>query len=367
MSNTQENVVKPKDGENKKFDFNKFNKIPIFKVLDYFGLKYRISNESKGEFKLFWDNEWKNAYGWNFKKNVISDFSQDRPKGHPYMFIKEYIEYTKDERKPFDIAKELLNWISENEVCSISWEQVSFDWNNNDMDSTEKTHSSINWMYADVSGKKEKYKVPQNVIQKLEERGIKEQTIQWEEIYFWEFDWNNKYHKGKLAIFAKNGNNEVCGCKLRDLFATDPKYKSIQVPNSRSGLFYNSISIGYDKVFLCEGEMDYLILKQCWFVNVLWNMGWVMCFKKDWIELFKNKDGSMKETFVMYDFDSAGKKWTEKVLRIMEKEFWKDKVNMKVMKLWKEGQDINDIYLELKEKGMSDTEIGMKIYKSFKK
>lgn len=342
------------------FDFKKFDKIPILKVLNYFWLKYRISNKSTWEFKLFWDNEWKNAYGWNFKKNIISDFSQDRPKGSPYVFIKQYLKYIKDNRNPFDVAKELLNWVTESDVCQIDWKTYSIDY-------TEKTHPSIKFMYADISWNKEKYKVPQNVIKKLEERWIKEQTIEWEEIYFWKFDWNSKYHKWKLVFFAKNGDGEICWCKLRDLFATDPKYKSIQIPNSRSGLFYKSVSIGYNKIFLCEGEMDYLILKQCGFVNVLWNMGWVMCFKKDWIKLFKNKDGTPKEIFIMYDIDDAGKKWTEKVIKIMEKEFWKDKVNIKVMKLWKKGQDINDIYLELKNKGLSDIEIWKKIYKSFKK
>jgi DNA primase len=162
-------------------------------------------------------------------------------------------------------------------------------------------------------------------------------------------------------FFSRNWKKNFVWIKLRNLYATDKKYKSINVRNSRVWLFFNPDFSDNETVFLCEWEMDYFILKQLNFWNVIANMWGVSSFMEDWLALFENKD-----IYILYDRDTPWINWMMRVKEIIEKKIPGKYKSINYLDFWEQWEDINDIYLRLKREWLSDKEIWKKIFENMK-
>jgi DNA primase len=81
----------------------------------------------------------------------------------------------------------------------------------------------------------------------------------------------------------------------------DAKYTS--VTGSRAGLFNADCLWSTDKVVICEGEIDAMLLTQAGFPAVSSTSG-AGTFKEDWAKLFSH----VNQIWIMYDNDEAGRK-----------------------------------------------------------
>ncbi len=94
------------------------------------------------------------------------------------------------------------------------------------------------------------------------------------------------------------------GCKRRQSEiddGVDAKYTS--VAGSRAGLFNADCLWHTDKVVICEGEIDALLLNQ-WGYPAVSSTAGAGTFKAEWAQLF----GHVRQIWILYDNDDAGRK-----------------------------------------------------------
>lgn len=108
--------------------------------------------------------------------------------------------------------------------------------------------------------------------------------------------------------------------------------KSLAV--NSTGLLYNPWELNNDQIIICEGEIDYMILKIIWFTSVIWNLGWVQSN----IESIKILTKECKELVSFYDNDKA---WREANIKLI-KELWRDIICVKYPT--EDKVDINDLF-----------------------
>lgn len=138
------------------------------------------------------------------------------------------------------------------------------------------------------------------------------------------FDWKDK---------------NVVWCKLRrcDWNWVKLKWSSDYVKSKtvwKSWFIFDEIN--QEQMILCEGEVDWLILKMLWFKGVIWNLGWVS-FKRNLKTILKD----VKTIISFYDHDSAGLKANKDLSEYLNRP-------VKAVKYpnleWIEKYDVNDLF-----------------------
>jgi len=92
----------------------------------------------------------------------------------------------------------------------------------------------------------------------------------------------------------------------------DAKYTS--VTGSRAGLFNADVLWNTDKVVICEGEIDAMLLTQWGFPAVSSTAG-AGTWKADWVKLFS----SVQKIWILYDNDEAGRKGSSLVFSTLRR------------------------------------------------
>lgn len=91
-------------------------------------------------------------------------------------------------------------------------------------------------------------------------------------------------------------------------------HKYTSVTGSRSGLFNADVLWNTDKVVICEGEIDAMLLTQWGFPAVSSTAG-AGTWKADWVKLFS----SVRQIFILYDNDAAGRTGSSLVFATMRR------------------------------------------------
>ena len=140
-------------------------------------------------------------------------------------------------------------------------------------------------------------------------------------------------YKDTLIFPCYNEDFELKGVKLRTTDLTKFKdIKSFAVKNT--GLLYNPNDLDNEQIILCEGEVDYMILKILWFTSVIWNLGWVQSN----IESIKKLTKEAKVIVSFYDNDKAWQLANQKLIEELKRE-------VKCVKYpIDEKVDINDLF-----------------------
>lgn len=105
------------------------------------------------------------------------------------------------------------------------------------------------------------------------------------------------------------------GCKRRQSEINDgidAKYTS--VTGSRAGLFNADCLWTTDKVVICEGEVDSMLLNQWQFPSVTSTAG-AGTFKEQWVDMFSH----IGKIWILYDNDEAGRKGEQLVHSILRR------------------------------------------------
>jgi hypothetical protein len=148
--------------------------------------------------------------------------------------------------------------------------------------------------------------------------------------------------------------DKVVWIKMRDIYAKQKEFKSMNMPDSWAWLLFDIKAIeNQSTVYLCEWEIDKMSLDEAWITNSIWNLMWANTFSKNWIELFEK----FENINILYDFDKdslAWLKWVYKVMKMfpdknikfldLPKLFDKYYTNDRDYLLW-EYSDINDIWV----------------------
>lgn len=91
-------------------------------------------------------------------------------------------------------------------------------------------------------------------------------------------------------------------------------HKYTSVTGSRAGLFNADVLWNTDKVVICEGEIDAMLLTQWGFPAVSSTVG-AGTWKADWVKLFS----SVRQIFILYDNDAAGRAGSSLVFATMRR------------------------------------------------
>lgn len=91
-------------------------------------------------------------------------------------------------------------------------------------------------------------------------------------------------------------------------------HKYTSVTGSRAGLFNADVLWNTDKVVICEGEIDAMLLTQWGFPAVSSTVG-AGTWKADWVKLFS----SVRQIFILYDNDAAGRTGSSLVFATMRR------------------------------------------------
>ena len=149
--------------------------------------------------------------------------------------------------------------------------------------------------------------LPENIRQYLNGRGITDAIIS-----EYKLGWGEFYGKMWITIPIKDIEGNFVFFKLR----RDPSKgkEKITYPSGIEAQIYGweILQDNPDKVFICEGELDRLILISKGIPAITGTHG-AGTFKQDWAEKVKK----CKDIFVCYDNDQAGKQGAEKVLKMI--------------------------------------------------
>jgi len=111
----------------------------------------------------------------------------------------------------------------------------------------------------------------------------------------------------------KADNPTITDQALKKMLPALPE-KYTSVTGSRSGLFNADVLWNTDKVVICEGEIDAMLLTQWGFPAVSSTAG-AGTFKEKWVDLFSG----VSKIWLMYDNDEAGRKGEALVKSILRR------------------------------------------------
>lgn len=145
-------------------------------------------------------------------------------------------------------------------------------------------------------------KIPNNILEWLHNRGLTDDVISQS------LEWNGE----EIVIPVRDEHGKILFNKYRrNPFATEgPKYR---YEKGSTVAVYNlhTISEGSDPIFVCEGELDCLLLNSKGLTAVT-STGGSGTFKKEWVEHFKDRD-----VYIVFDKDEAGYKGAMKAQGIL--------------------------------------------------
>ncbi len=126
------------------------------------------------------------------------------------------------------------------------------------------------------------------------------------------------YHRVMYPIIDVNGNVIAFGGRVMD--GSEPKYKNSSdtpIYNKRRNLYALNFAKDHCKdgeLILCEGYMDVIALHAAGFPNAIATLG--TAITPEQARLMKKY--STKRVLISYDMDEAGRKATEKAMRLLE-------------------------------------------------
>lgn len=154
----------------------------------------------------------------------------------------------------------------------------------------------------------------ENTIEYFENRCISKKILEINNAKTWIIIHNWKIYKNRIFFPMNNEINDIIWIKMRNLYAKDPAYKSINITDSWSWLLYRKEDIEWQEtIYFCEWEIDKMSMDEAWITNSIWNMMWANTFDDNWKELFKD----CKNINVLYDFDKNSLAWLQWVRKIM--------------------------------------------------
>lgn len=150
--------------------------------------------------------------------------------------------------------------------------------------------------------------LPDRIRQYLNTRGITDAIISG-----YKLGWGKFYNKWWITIPIKDIDGNFVFFKLRQ----DPNEgdEKITYPKGIEAQIYgwDTLKIATDRIVICEGELDRLILMSKGIPTITSTHG-VMTFKKEWAE----KVQKCPKIYICFDNDEAGKKGAERVAKMVE-------------------------------------------------
>lgn len=137
------------------------------------------------------------------------------------------------------------------------------------------------------------------------ERGLTQETID-----YFRLGWN-----GRRYTIPATYRNIPFGVKLRQSDipdGVDAKY--IQVSGSRVGLFNTDALVGANRIVICEGEIDAMLLQQLGYPAIT-STGGCATFRNEWAKFFTH----VKEIYILFDNDEPGRLGASNVKRILRR------------------------------------------------
>lgn len=182
------------------------------------------------------------------------------------------------------------------------------------------------------------FNLPDTIVEYLKNRGIAEDIIS-----EYQLGWGKFYGKWWITIPVKDRQGNSVFFKLRQ----DPAVgnEKMTYPKGIEAQIYGweIISDNPDIVFICEGELDRLILMANGFPAVTSTHG-ALTFKKAWVELIPDT----AEAYVCFDNDKAGREGAEKVCQLLKDSGVKRISKITLPPEVGEGGDITDFLIKLK-------------------
>lgn len=187
---------------------------------------------------------------------------------------------------------------------------------------------------ADVS--KYQKSMPTHITSYLHDRGITDEIITSKRLGYWSFYGANWI---TIPIFDEKG--AILFFKLR----RDP-----QGPEGNKYMFYptgseaklygeNHLQNNDEFIVICEGEFDQMILEKNGIVSIT-STGWVGTFKDAWVE----KLSPLKEIYICFDNDEAGKKWTQALVDKISARY-PDKIIYTISIPENCGKDVSELFI----------------------
>lgn len=136
----------------------------------------------------------------------------------------------------------------------------------------------------------------------LNNRGISHEIIEKNRIGF-----DGKY----ISIPVMDKDGAILFYKYRRSPALGQEYPKYKYEKNAHVALYGIRNLSSDKIIICEGEFDQMILESKGF-HAVTSTGGAGTFKEEWIPLFAGK-----EVFVCLDNDEAGRRGIERICRMM--------------------------------------------------
>ena len=181
--------------------------------------------------------------------------------------------------------------------CDASGNLITLKKHFGDVSSEDKNEAARNVRTVTPS-MVEKYhqELPERLREYLHGRGITDEIINQQKIGY-----GNHYGQSWIMIPIKDINGNYAFFKLRQ----DPKFgnEKITWPNGQAEIYeWETLRFSKEKILICEGEMDALLMKSLGF-NCVTNTHGANTVKDEWMEHFRPEI----EYYICYDNDSAGK------------------------------------------------------------
>jgi len=303
-----------------KLDARTINQEPIENILNILEARWELRIEWN---KISLDWHFSTKYRFDRSKNRVWAFNIEMPSWLPFNFIKSFyfsnlteedsiIETYKWFKDYYWIHDEFNGQFKMNEKYLKEIEKVAKE-NRIKQEREEKARllrRSTFW----VKFEKLKNFYSSWIIEYFENRWISNKTLLKNDAKTWIIFHNWKKYHNRLFLPSKV-NDEIVGIKMRDIYAKQKEFKSMNMPDSWSWLLYNKEDIIWkDTVYICEWELDKFSLDEAWITNSIWNMMWANTFSEKWFDVLKDA----KNLNILYDFDKDSFAWMKWVLKIMK-------------------------------------------------
>lgn len=151
--------------------------------------------------------------------------------------------------------------------------------------------------------------LPPHIREYLHNRGLTDEIIDQYKLGYGQF-----YRKQWITIPIKDIYGNYSYFKLRQ----DPTLGNDKITYPKSGaeaqvFDWRSLTYDTDEIFICEGELDRLLLISKG-LNAITSTHGAMTFKEEWIE----KIDKNKKVYICFDNDEAGRKGAERVAKMLE-------------------------------------------------
>lgn len=269
--------------------------------------------------------EWKfsTRYRFSEKFNTVTAFNIEMPHWQPFNFIKSLLFSDLSDK---EAISETYNWYR-----GYFWLENNFKWDlkmNSKLIAEINKNAQLNKIKAEKEQKllinrrktfwikfaRLKNYFSNNTLDYFSKRWISKETLEKNNARTWLIIHNWKTYKNRLFLPIMNEEQDIVWVKMRNIYAKDSAYKSMNITDSWSWLLYNKEDIEWqDTIYFCEWEMDKMSMDEASITNSIWNMMWANTFNINWKSLFKD----CKNINILYDFDKNSLAWLQWVRKIM--------------------------------------------------